>query len=62
MAEWTATPSADRPEMFVLRGGGYAPDNGMAKPHDGLRTWQEHWNPPDRAGDHMGIRCAVTAP
>jgi len=58
MVEWTATARPNDPQIYVLRGGCYRPNNGMGHPNEGLLSWRESWDPADRNADHMGARCA----
>lgn len=60
VVEWTSTLSTIKPNMYILRGGCYRPNNGMAQPTDGLLSWREIGDPPERNADHMGVRCAKT--
>lgn len=53
--EWTASRFPGRPQLVVLRGGGWGND-----PYC-LRTAYRHGNPPDIGLDMVGFRCAGDA-
>ena len=63
MMEWTSNqvefPGYDT--SCTVRGGAYAPANGMGDPNGALLAWMKMGDPPHGGGSHIGIRCAKSA-
>ena len=60
--EWTSTeinpPEGKTTAYYIIRGGGWGPNNSVGSPEVGLVVWKRFWDPLDVDADHMGMRCA----